>query len=68
MHKKKKKKRKEKTAEKHLIEKPILLNFVNLPTTFCPQFSFITLFRPLDFTFSEDFSISQDLFALQIVI
>ena len=27
-----------KSCKKHSIVKPILLNFVNLPTTFCPKF------------------------------
>ena len=29
------------------------------------KFSFLTWFRPLDFTFSEDFIVSKDPFALQ---
>ena len=61
-----------KSAIKYSIEKPILLTFVSLSQTFCPRLSeetvflFLTWSRPLDFTFSEDFSIWKGPFALQI--
>ena len=57
------------------IEKPILLNFVNFSTIFCPRLSdetdiskFLTPPRSLESLFSVDFSISKDLYALQIDI
>ena len=57
----------------HSIEKPILLNFVNLSPNFCSKLcektNFHFLFGPdpriLDFTFFEGFSILKVLFALQ---
>ena len=55
------------SAVKYLIQKPFLLNFVNLFTNFRPGFSF-TWFRSLQFTFPENFNISKDPFAFQIDI
>ena len=50
----------EKSAVKHSIRKPNLLNFVNFYTIFCARLSFVTQPRPFQLTFSVDFSISED--------
>ena len=63
------------SAVKHSIQKPFLLNFVNLFTSFCPGlsekkniFSFLPWSRSLEFTFSKNFSISKYQFAFQVDI
>ena len=61
-----------KSAVKRSIEKPILLNFINLSLTFWPRLSeqtkipLATRSRLLNFSFFEAFNISKVSFALQI--
>ena len=60
-----------KSTLKHSIRKPILLNFVNLSTTFYSKlsekiFSFLIQPRSLKLTFHVNFSISKDTFAIKI--
>ena len=63
----------QKTAVNYSIEKPMLLNFVDLSATFYPRFSslhFPLLLGPeaMEFTISTYFNISKDSFTLQIHI